>query len=306
MKCKKCGTELRSDDEFCYHCGQRTTVWQRLFASRAIVGSTIAIVIVAVAAVLTWMILSGRLELSSWGERGTENPGTKSVTEEGGGAGQADPDDPVKPTTASGNTSEPTMEPTPEPTPAITYPVDVTRDKKAEMKDLTARLEPFLSFSASYYENGRHAFKWDDMSATVMALYNLEYLDKTVKYGTPYASIQKKTKKELKNIFGSYAKYKFTYGGSFPDYVFVRSGDTVVYNVERITGRTYSMKTEKIIEYKEGKYRVIVNAGLVSETNKRDKGYFQKYTVTVDKEEDSEYGFVVRKIKLYEKKDARV
>lgn len=302
MKCKKCGTELRSDDEFCYRCGQRTTVWQRMFASRAFVGSTIAIIIVAVASVMTWMILTGRLDLSKVRNRGTESPGTENaVGEEPSGGGQDS-----APVPTAEPTPEPTSEPTPEPTPAVVYPMDVTKDGKTEMKELTARMRPFLAFSASYYENGRHAFKWDDMSATVMSMYNLHYLDKKVKYGTPFTEIEKKTKKEVKDLFGKNAKYKFTYGGSFPDYVFVRSGSTVLYNVTRITGKTYSMKTEKIIEYKEGKYRLIANAGLVSESNKNDKGYFQKYTVYVEKDEQAKYGFVIKKIKLYEKKDGNV
>ncbi|MBO5071841.1 MAG: zinc ribbon domain-containing protein [Eubacterium sp.] len=307
MKCKKCGTELRSDDEFCYRCGQRTTVFQRLFASRAIVGSTIAIVIVAAAAVLTWMIVSGRLDLSSLGKRNADKPGTENVTAGGNtpredkGAGDQQPAATAEP--VSEPTSEP--EPTPEPTPEITYPVDVTKDMKTEMKELSTRIRPFLAFCASYYERGRHAFKWDDMSASTMALYNLQYLDKTVKYGTPIDTIMKKTKKEVKNLFGKNAKCRFTYSGRFPDYVFVKTGNTMVYNVTRITGKTYSMKTDKVIEYKEGKYRLIVSAGLVSERNKKDKGYFQKYTVYVEKDESAKYGFVIRKIALYKKKDGK-
>lgn len=300
MKCKKCGTQLRSDDEFCYRCGQRTTIWQRLFASRAIIGSTIAILVVACATVLTWLILSGRLDLSSLKKNTEDNPGTDNIITEEKTSGNKDPESGKAP---DEEPPKETAAPTPEPTPAIVYPADVTKTMKTQMKGLTARMEPFLSFCAAYYENGRHAFKWDDVSATVMALYNLEYLDNKVKYGTPYASIQKKTKKEMKDIFGSNAKYNFTYGGSFPDYVFVKTGDTVVYNVNPITGRTYRMKVEKIIEYKEGKYRVIASAGLVSETNKNDKGYIQKYTIYTDKEDGFKYGFVIRKIKLYEKKD---
>ena len=301
MKCKKCGTELRSDDEFCYRCGQRTTVWQRMFASRALVGSTIAIIIVAIASVLTWMILTGRLDLSKIGSRGAENPGTENVV-----AGDEPSGDGQDSATSPAAEPAPTPEPTPEPTPAVVYPMDVTKDGKTEMKELITRIRPFLAFSASYYENGRHAFKWDDMSATVMALYNLHYLDEKVKYGTPFTEIEKKTKKEVKNLFGENAKYKFTYSGSFPDYVFVKSGNTVFYNVTKITGKTYSMKTEKIIEYKEGKYRLIVSAGLVSESNKENKGYFQKYTVFVEKDDQAKHGFVIKKIKLYEKKDGKV
>lgn len=301
MKCKKCGTELRSDDEFCYRCGQRTTVWQRLFASRAIVGSTIAVVIVAAASVMTWMIMTGRLDLSKLRNKETAEPGTENIT-----MGDESPDN-NGPASASVPAAEPepTPEPTPTPAPAVVYPLDATDSVKTELKELAARIRPFLSFSASYYENGRHAFKWDDTSATMMSLYNLYYLDQKVKYGTPFAEVEKKTKKEVKDLFGEHAKYKFAYSGRFPDYVFVKSGTTIFYNVSRITGKTYSMKTEKVIEYKEGRYRMIVNAGLVSERDKKDKGYFQKYTVYVDRDETAKYGFVMRKIKLYEKKDGK-
>ena len=47
MKCRRCGTELRSDDEFCYRCGERTTVLQRMVSSRMFVGSLIAVIVSA-------------------------------------------------------------------------------------------------------------------------------------------------------------------------------------------------------------------------------------------------------------------
>ena len=46
MRCKKCGTELKNDDAFCYRCGQRTSVFQRVFSNKTFVGSFIAILIV--------------------------------------------------------------------------------------------------------------------------------------------------------------------------------------------------------------------------------------------------------------------
>lgn len=58
MNCKKCGTELRENDVFCYYCGTKTTVIQRIFSSRAVVGSIIAIVIVAIAGLLTYFIMT--------------------------------------------------------------------------------------------------------------------------------------------------------------------------------------------------------------------------------------------------------
>ena len=63
MKCRRCKTELRSDDEFCYHCGERTTLLQRMVASRMFAGSIVAIVLVAMAAVATWLILTDRINL---------------------------------------------------------------------------------------------------------------------------------------------------------------------------------------------------------------------------------------------------
>ena len=70
MNCKRCGTELKNDDEFCYRCGQRTTVFQRMFASRAFYGSLAAILVVAAVAVLAWFIWTGRLSLPIGGGSG--------------------------------------------------------------------------------------------------------------------------------------------------------------------------------------------------------------------------------------------
>ncbi len=308
MKCKRCGTELRNDDEFCYHCGERTTVLQRLFASRAIVGSSIAIVIVIIAAILTWMIMSGRLDLSAVKTK-MQNMQTKKETHvvendgnDGHGSSGKGEDSPA---TEAAVAATGTPEASPSPAPSVSWPADVTETEKTEMKGLTERVKPFLAFSASYYENGSHPFKWDDVSATTMALYNLYYLDKTVKYGTPYASVEKKVKKEMKHIFGGNAKFNLTYSGYYPDYVFVKQNGTVLYNVVRTDGKAYKMKVEKIINTKEDKYRVIVSAWLQRESNK-ENGYAQKYTIYVDRDETAKYGYVVRKIKLYEKKDKKV
>lgn len=325
MRCKKCGTELRNDDEFCYSCGRRTTVFQRLFASKAVIGSGIAIIVVIIATILTWMIMSGRLDVAALKTK-VKNIQTKKETVVVG-----DKED--KNVTGAVATATENGTPTPEPSAAgttgednktvsgtavagdsgaatgtaVTVALgDVTDTEKVQMKKLTARMKPFLAYCASYYENNRHPFKWDDVSATTMAMYNLYFLDKTVKYGVPYKTIQKKTKKEVADLFGDNAKYNFTYGGYFPDYVFVKSGSTVVYNAVSIRGKTYSMKVDKILHYKEGKYRVIVSAGLVSETNKADKGYVQKYTVYVEKDDEAKYGYVIRKVKLYEKKDGKL
>lgn len=310
MKCRKCGTELRSDDEFCYHCGERTTFFQRLFASRAIVGSSIAVVVVIIAAFLTWMIMSGRLDLTALKTK-IDNIQTKQ--ENRVVVSDKEPEPPQSGQSQSGleGVSQPAVQASeepveaPTPTPAPELPADVTDTEKVEMKALTDRMRPFLAFSASYYENGRHSFKWDDVSATTMALYNLYHLDKSVKYGTSFASIQKKTKKEITHLFGENARFNLKYGGYFPDYVFVKTGDTVMYNAVRIDGKEYKMKVEKIINTKENRYRVIVSAWLQQKSDKK-KGYVQKYTVYVEKDESAEYGYVMRKMKLYEKKDGQV
>ena len=302
MKCKKCGTELRSDDEFCYRCGQRTTVLQRLFASKAVIGSGVAILVVIIASILTWMIMSGRLDIRSLKSKINNNQNQSPMVADENPAGNSSEDE-SEDSAATEETAAPTQKPTP--TPYVFKPGDVTQTAKVEMKNLTKQIKPFLAFSASFYENGSHPFKWDNVSATTMAMYGLYFKDKTIKYGTPMAAVEKKTKKEMKNLFGNNSKYNFTYGGYFPDYVFVKTGDTIVYNAVQITGKAYQMDVNKILEYKEGRYRLIVSAYLVSNTDK-SKGYAQKYTLFVDKDSSSKYGFVIKKMKLYAKKDAKI
>lgn len=298
MQCKRCGTELRSDDEFCYHCGQKTTVIQRIFASRALIGSIIAILVVILAAVTAYFIWTGKLRLPDFGgntvaERTTAPTGEKRGDE---------------PSQTTREPEEPTAIPTatPEPTAPVFEPEDVTEEMKPELKTLTKRIRPFLAFSSKYYQNRQRTFKWDDGAATVMALYNLQQVDETVKYGDKYSTIKKEVKAEMKKLFADNAKYDLTYGGTYPYYVYRKTGNTVVYNAGRITGKKYSMSVDKIIAYKQDKYRVVVSACLVSQYNKANKGYTQKYTVYVDKDDSAEYGYVVRKIKLYERKDAKV
>lgn len=295
LKCKRCGTELRNDDEFCYHCGQKTTVIQRMLASRALIGSMIAIFVVVLAAVAAYFIWTGKIQFPDF--RG-------SAVAEKTAAPLHDENDekPAQPT----QEPEPQLAATPEPTEPPFEIEDVTDEMKPELKTLTKRLRPFLAFSSKYYQNRSRTFKWDDGVATVMALYNLQQADGTVKYGDKYSDIKKKVKREMKKLFADYAKYDLTYGGSFPDYIYRRTGDTVVYNASRITGRTYSMSVDKVIAYEQDKYRVIASACLVSQYNKANKGYVQKYTIYVEKDDSAEYGYVVRKIKLYKKKDAKI
>lgn len=280
MYCKKCGTELREGDEFCYYCGERTGFFQRVFSSKAVIGSVIALVVVAVAGVLTYFIWTGKLHL----------PFKESqVVTDNRDAGGPDKDQP------DGNV--PTQTPEPTATPYVFQPADVTGEKKAEMKSLTDRLMPFLAYSASFYADGSHAFRWDDASATTMALYNLEHYDQTVKYGDSMESIQKKAKREMKKLFGSNYKYNFKYEGSYPGYVYRPTGNTMVFNATRIPGKEYHLKVEKITEYEEGRYRLIVQAYL-SNAADGTKGDSQKYTVTAEEDANAAYGYVVQKIKL--------
>ncbi len=109
----------------------------------------------------------------------------------------------------------------------------------------------------------------------------------------------------MKGVFGDNYKFDLTYGGTFPDYVYVRSGDTVVYNARAIGNQGYSMKTENVIEYKEGKFRVIASACLVDKATKR-KGDNQRYTLFLTTENDSRGGYVITKIRLYKKGDKKV
>ncbi|MCH5265781.1 MAG: zinc ribbon domain-containing protein [Lachnospiraceae bacterium] len=292
MNCKRCGTELRNDDEFCYRCGQRTSAFQRMFGSRAFIGSVIAILVVAVAAVLTYFIWTGQISFPAGGKGEEET--VQAPEESGGELGEA--------------TGEPEVTAVPEATatPYVFEPAEVTEAMRAELKPLTKKARPFLAFGASYYENNANAFRWDNETATVMALYNLYQVEETVGYGDTQSEIRKAVKKEIKRLFGGNFQYNLTYSNTFPNNVFRPVNNTLIYNVSPITGRTYSMTVDKIIEYQENKYRVIVSAGLVSENNKNNKGYFQKYTLYVNKDENSEYGYTIEKIKKYKKKDGQI
>lgn len=284
MHCKRCGTELRENDEFCYHCGHRTTALQRIFSSRAIVGSIIAILLVGAAGVLTYFILTGKIKLpQKSNEPVVEDREDHAATE----------------------SSKETAVVTATATPYVFQPADVTTKAKKEMKGLLGRLKPFLSYSASFYADGSHAFVWDDKTATVMALYNLEHYDRTIRYGNDMTTIKKATKKEMKKIFSSNYKYKFEYGESYPGYVYRPTGNTIVFNSTRVPGKDHSMQTKKIIEYEQDRYRVVVEAYMTIRTS-GEKGDIQRYTVFVDKQSGSEYGYVVSDLRLYRKKDMKV
>lgn len=273
MYCKKCGTELREDDKFCYYCGYRTTLLQRMLSSKAFVGSVIAILFVVVAGILTYLFVTGKIKLPARSEQpGVVEEYTENVE------------------------ITPQITATPAPTPTFA-PADVTATMSIEMKPLLERLKPFLAYSASFYADGSHAFRWDDASATTMALYNLEHYDKSVKYGDSMSKIKTKAKKEMRKLFGTNYKYKFKYEQRYPGYVYRPTGDTMVFNSVRIPGKEYNMKTKQIKEYEQGRYRVTVEAylSLVSDGTRSDA---QKYTVLFEKDENSEYGFVVSNIKL--------
>ena len=281
MYCKKCGTELREEDKFCYYCGRRTGVIQRILSSKALIGSVIAVILVALAALLTYFIWTGKLHLPS--------PGQSQVTD---GRNQEENGE-KKPEEKTAATATPKLTAT----PYVFQPSDVTKEKKAEMKPLTDRLMPFLAYSASFYADGSHAFRWDDASATTMALYNLEHYDKSVKYGDPMENIQKKAKREMKKIFGGNYKYKFKYEGTYPGYVYRPTGNTMVFNATRIPGKEYHLNVKKITEYEEGKYRLLVEAYLSLQAD-GTKGDSQKYSVTAERDSESAFGYVVSKIKL--------
>ena len=84
---------------------------------------------------------------------------------------------------------------------------ELTIDEQIEMKPLTERLKPFLAYSASFYANGSHRFKFDTTFVTTMAIFNLEHSDKTLRYGDSMSKVKKEAKKEIKKIFGSNYKH---------------------------------------------------------------------------------------------------
>lgn len=283
MYCKKCGTELREEDKFCYHCGERTGVIQRMLASKAFVGSVIALLVVVVAVILTYFIWTGKLHMPSWGsDKTVEDHGSRQTDRENA---------PTVRETASPQTVEPTA------TPYVFLPTDVTQEMKEKIKPLTNRLMPFLAYSASFYADGSHKFRWNDGSATVMALYNLEHYDKSVRYGNSMRDIETKVKKEMKKLFGKNFKYKFKYEETYPGYVYRPTGNTIVFNASRIPGKTHKLKVLKITEYEKEKYRITVEAYLV-QTSTGVKGDTQKYTVIAEKNKKSAYGYVLKEIKL--------
>lgn len=284
MYCKKCGTELRENDEFCYHCGTRTTFVQRVFSSKAVVGSLIAIILVAIAGVLTYFLMTGKWKLPERGKEPVVEKQQEQIVDQ-------------KP--------KATTVPTPTETPYVFQAVDVTSEAKQQMKGLLGRVKPFLGYCASFYADGSHKFMWDDKTATVMAIYNLEHYDGTIRYGNDKKTIKKATQKEMKKLFGTNYKYKLEYGERFPLYVYRPTGNTIVFNATRIPGKEPGMQTKKVVEYEEGKYRVVVDAYLKSvyTGQKRD---VQRYTLFVDKQTESDYGYVVRKIRLYRRKDMEI
>lgn len=309
MKCRRCGTELRSDDEFCYRCGERTTVLQRMVSSRMFVGSLIAVIVVIIAGVAAYLVLTDRVKLPDFSKNPITSVSDAGDNGDGGanaGGGTADTTAAPEATDAAAAASaEPAVTPEPVVTPAVFQPGDVTDEEKSAMKPLLERVKPFLAFSASFYADGSHAYKWDNVSATTLALYKLQYVDKKVKYGDSFASIKKKVQKEMNALYGKNCKFKLTYSGFFPDYVYVKSGNTVVYNAVGINGKTYRMNCKKIIQYKEGKYRVIVDAYLYNKPIKQ-KGDSQKYTLFVSNADDNTYGYEISKIRLYKKADSKV
>ena len=277
MYCKKCGTELRENDTFCYYCGNRIGWMQRMLSSKAFIGSVIAVFVVIVAAILTYFIWTGKITMPSFDKSQTTE---QNKIVDSGNSGKD----------SNNQAAKATATPAPTATPYTFTPSDVTKTMKKEMKPLTERLKPFLAYSASFYANGSHRFKFDTTFVTTMAIFNLEHSDKTLRYGDSMSKVKKEAKKEIKKIFGSKYKYKFAY-------VYRPTGNTIVFNSMRIPGKDYQMKVKKITEYEEGKYRLTVEAYLTNVAS-NTKGEIQKYTVLAVKDEQSEYGYIVEKIKL--------
>ena len=86
-------------------------------------------------------------------------------------------------------------------------------EERDETFDRTAETI-FGAYSASFYANGSHRFKFDTTFVTTMAIFNLEHSDKTLRYGDSMSKVKKEAKKEIKKIFGSNYKYKFAYTGN--------------------------------------------------------------------------------------------
>lgn len=284
MYCKKCGTELRENDTFCYYCGNRIGWMQRMLSSKAFIGSVIAVFVVIIAAILTYFIWTGKITMPSFDKSQTTE---QNKIVDSGNSGKDSNNQAAKQTATPALTA----------TPYTFTPSDVTKTMKKEMKPLTQRLKPFLAYSASFYANGSHRFKFDTIFVTTMAIFNLEHSDKTLRYGDSMSKVKKEAKKEIKKIFGSNYKYKFAYTGTYPGYVYRPAGNTIVFNSMRIPGKDYQMKVKKITEYEEGKYRLTVEAYLTNVAS-NTKGEIQKYTVLAAKDEQSEYGYIVEKIKL--------
>lgn len=298
MKCKRCGTELKSDDEFCYHCGERTTLMQRMVASRMFAGSLVVIIFVIAIAILAFLILTDRVSPLEWFGK-DKKPQSPIVAEE--------PD-------KGQDSGAPVQTETPEPTatPFVFEPSDVTEEMTETIKPLVARMKPFLAFSASIYADEPRMFRWNDATATVAVLYKLEQAEGAVKYGDSFSSVKKKVKKEMKDIFGSNYKFKLRYGQDYPDYLYNRTGNTVYYSAAARSDRLYRVKperayrseTEKIIEYRENRYRAVAKAYLVTKATGQ-KDVAQRYTILLREDENSAYGYTIDKIRLYKKGDKK-
>ncbi len=303
MVCKRCGTELRNDDEFCYRCGQRTTVAQRMFSNRAFVGSLIAILIVVAAGIFTYFVWTGKIHLPI-GNSSVEEPmtetGDRDIDKNDNDSGKDDGED-----EQPAATPEETEEPAPTATPFA--PANVTAGMKRELKPILSHARPYLALSSLYYSGGQHEFRWGDVPATRMSLYYLHAEKETVKYGDTYSSIQKKVKKEMKDVFGPYAKYDMTYEESYPGNMYRQTGVTVVFNLQRMGTRVGKMDVEKVIEYKEGRYRVVARGYVVESASADSRPQAeQRYTLYVERDEDGKYGYYIRKVALYKKKDGKV
>ena len=162
---------------------------------------------------------------------------------------------------------------------------------------ITKSMKPFLSYSAPYYNDGSHKFKWDNASATSCVLYNMYFGNKSIKYGTPYENIEKLAKKEMKNLFGNYKKYNFVYGEYYPDYAFIKTNDTIIFNASHIrNGKKYDLKVNKIIQKNKDTFTLTIKAGLKASTESESS--YEDYILTLKSDKKSKYKYVIKKLAL--------
>ncbi len=290
MRCKKCGTELKDDDEFCYRCGLKTTALQRAFASKMLIGSVVVIFFVAVVAIVTVLVMSGHIK----------NPFEKKYESLVSVATSA-PDATQEPNATNEEKEkaqkkekkEEKKKATPEPVKEEELG-DVTATMKKEVKPIISRVYYFLAYGVQYLKEDK--VKFDDNYATAMAIYNLEHVDRKITLSTNFDQAKGGVNREIKRLFGTNAKYKVKFSDKFPNNVYKTDGNRYQFVAQRIPGKDYKKKIISIEAAGDDEYKVRLKAGLVSSTNANDKGLFGEYDVTVKKDETAKFGYVITNI----------